>query len=91
MIDFENMLWGVDVDHFSILFERYFINDKSALNAFFTGYGADILVEKNIQIKICCIKLALGDILWGSEYNIPRVTAYGRDLLKSDEMMNAIW
>ncbi|MEF2965817.1 aminoglycoside phosphotransferase family protein [Paenibacillus sp. M1] len=81
MIDFENMLWGIDVDSFSILFERYFAEDESAMKAFFAGYGPEILQEKNTQIKICCIKMAIGDIYWGTQNNSPRVCEYGRGLL----------
>ncbi len=81
MIDFENMLWGIDVDNFSILFERYFTGNESAMKAFFKGYGLEVIKEKNIQIKICCIKMALGDIYWGTQYNSPRVIEYGRNLM----------
>lgn len=83
MIDFENMLWGVDVDNFSVLFERYFISDKEAMKAFFDGYGTDILEQKAVHIRICCIKLALGDIYWGTQNNLPGVIAHGRKLLAS--------
>ncbi len=82
MIDFENMLWGIDVDNFSILFERYFTDNKSAMRAFFKGYGLEILKEKNLEIKICCIKMAIGDIYWGTQKNSPKVREYGRNLLK---------
>lgn len=83
MIDFENMLWGVDVDNFSVLFEKYFINDEPAMKAFFDGYGTDILEHKAIHIRICCVKLALGDIYWGTQNNLPGVIAHGRRLLAS--------
>ncbi len=83
MIDFENMLWGVDVDSFAALFEKYFINDEVSMKAFFEGYGAEILREKHIQIRISCIKLALGDIYWGTGHNVPEVAAKGRKLLEA--------
>ncbi|MCM3700537.1 aminoglycoside phosphotransferase family protein [Paenibacillus macerans] len=82
MIDFENMLWGIDVDHFSILFERYFIENELAMKAFFEGYGTETLQHKNIHMTICCIKLAIGDIFWGAQNNVPKVNEYGRNLLK---------
>ncbi|AIQ51924.1 phosphotransferase [Paenibacillus sp. FSL R7-0331] len=83
MIDFENMLWGVDVDSFAALFEKYFINDEVSMKAFFAGYGAEILQEKQIQLRISCIKLALGDIYWGTRQNVPGVAAKGRRLLEA--------
>jgi hypothetical protein len=81
MIDFENMLWGIDVDHFSILFERYFADNKVAMNAFFKGYGVDVLKEKKEQIQICCIKMAIGDIYYGTQNNSQVIVNYGRNLL----------
>lgn len=82
MIDFENMLWGVDVDQFSILFERYFMDNPAARGAFFGGYGLEALAGKAVQIKICCIKLAIADIYWGTQNGWDRVRDYGRRLLK---------
>ncbi|WP_162551077.1 aminoglycoside phosphotransferase family protein [Paenibacillus tepidiphilus] len=81
MIDFENMLWGVDADHFSILFERYFIEDPQAEQAFFAGYGPDFPLAHRERLRICCIKLALGDIYWGTRHGMPAVAVYGRRLL----------
>ncbi|AIQ46325.1 hypothetical protein R70723_10885 [Paenibacillus sp. FSL R7-0273] len=83
MIDFENMLWGVEVDSFAALFEKYFINDEASMKAFFAGYGSDILQEKQIQIRISCIKLALGDIYWGTRQTMPGAAAKGRRLLQA--------
>lgn len=83
LIDFENMLWGVDIDHFSVLLEKYFIKDERAKVAFFEGYGDEILTQKQIHIRICCIKLALGDLYWGTQNNMPKVIANGRKLLAS--------
>ncbi|WP_178382291.1 hypothetical protein, partial [Paenibacillus sp. P3E] len=82
MIDFENMLWGIDVDNFSILFERYFSDNDIAMKAFFKGYGLEVLKDKKAQIEICCIKMAIGDIYWGIQNNSQRVRIYGRDLMK---------
>lgn len=82
MIDFENMLWGIDVDHFSILFERYFADNKVAMNAFFNGYGLEVLKEKKEQIQICCIKMAIADIYYGTQNNTQIVINYGRNLLQ---------
>ena len=89
MIDFENMLWGLGPDSFSILFERYFIKDELALQAFFDGYGSVEDPERlGLQIRICCIKMAAADIYWGTVNGMPRVERYGRRLLNrlaSDE------
>lgn len=82
MIDFENMLWGIDVDHFSILFERYFVDNKVAMNAFFNGYGLEVLTEKKDQIQICCIKMAVADICYGTQNNAQVIVNYGRNLLQ---------
>ncbi|MNI86194.1 hypothetical protein D3C73_1432610 [compost metagenome] len=77
------MLWGVDVDSFAVLFAKYFIHDEAVRDAFFAGYGPDILRQKQIQIRISCIKLAAGDIYWGTMNNMPGFAARGRRLLQS--------
>lgn len=82
MIDFENMLWGFAADHFPILFERYFCNNDSAKQAFFDGYGPEVLASKAVQIRICCIKLALGDLYWGKVHSSPRVMEFGANMLR---------
>ncbi|MNC55109.1 hypothetical protein D3C75_1046210 [compost metagenome] len=82
MIDFENMLWGVDVDSFAVLFAKYFVRDEVSRDAFFAGYGPDILRQKQMQIRISCIKLAAGDIYWGTKYNVPGFAVRGRRLLE---------
>jgi aminoglycoside phosphotransferase len=81
MIDFENMLWGIDADNFSILFERYFADNTPGLLAFFQGYGMEALESKKLHIQICCIKMGLGDIYWGTQNKSVRVVDYGRQLL----------
>ncbi|HHW30258.1 MAG TPA: hypothetical protein GXX20_01070 [Clostridiaceae bacterium] len=83
MIDFENMLWGIDVDNFAILFERYFPDCPNGKDAFFRGYGADVLENKELMIKIVCIKKGLSDILWGLENNEDRNVKLGRNMLLS--------
>lgn len=82
MIDFENMLWGIDVDSFSILFERYFEDRTDIMKSFFTGYGLEVLEEKSIHIKICCIKLGLSNIHWGEKHGSLKVVSFGRALLQ---------
>ncbi|MFM9331220.1 aminoglycoside phosphotransferase family protein [Paenibacillus mesotrionivorans] len=81
MIDFENMLWGIDADTFSILFERYFAEDTPGMLAFFQGYGLEVLEAKREHIHICCIKMGLGDIYWGTQNRSARIVDYGRQLL----------
>lgn len=82
MIDFENMLWGIDVESFSILFERYFNESELPKRAFFEGYGVEVLEKKQIHIRITCIRLALGDIWWGTQNNTTKVIDYGHQLIK---------
>ncbi|MEK4852492.1 aminoglycoside phosphotransferase family protein [Paenibacillus sp. FSL H7-0756] len=81
MIDFENMLWGLAVDNFSILFARYFIDHPSARDAYFAGYGPEVLKNQTAEIQICCIKMALGDICWGTHHHQPEVVRSGRELM----------
>lgn len=56
MIDFENMLWGIDVDHFSILFERYFAGDAFAKRAFLKATGLKCLRRKVGKSKYAALR-----------------------------------
>ncbi|MOA64070.1 hypothetical protein D3C78_1900030 [compost metagenome] len=49
--------------------------------AFFQGYGMEALEAKRQHIHICCIKMGLGDIYWGTQNRSARIVDYGRQLL----------
>ncbi len=85
MIDFENMLWGFSVDNFTIMYERYFLNFPQGKNAFFSGYGLDILEEKEVQIKLACIKAGLSGIVWGTRFGDRRSVLLARRMLEELE------
>ncbi|MFD2877746.1 hypothetical protein ACFTAO_19850 [Paenibacillus rhizoplanae] len=70
------------MDNFSILFARYFIDHPSARDAYFAGYGLEVLKDQSAEIQICCIKMALGDICWGTHNHQPEVVRSGRELMK---------
>lgn len=47
-IDFENMLWGIDVDSFGVVIERYTQDRLRLRKALFEGYGLDDSLEKQL-------------------------------------------
>lgn len=81
MIDFENMRWGVRVDSFGILYERYFMDDMNREKAFFKGYGSDFKNSNVEKIHFILIKMALADILYGTKYNNDRSLKMGHRLI----------
>ena len=80
-IDFENMLWGFEVDNFTMMYERYFPNFPKGKEAFFKGYGLEALEEKSQQIKIACIKAGLCNVVWGQIFNDERSVSLARKML----------
>lgn len=83
LIDFENMLWGLGVDNFGMVYERHFIRFPDCKRAYFEGYGMDVFVEKFEVIKVSLIKLGLADIWYGNQIKDERVVNLGRELLKN--------
>ena len=81
LIDFENMLWGIDVDNFGIVIERYTPNRPKLRKAIFEGYGLENDLNTEIQLKIVSVKVAIADITYGSSINDTRIYSLARNLL----------
>ena len=80
-IDFENMLWGIDVDSFGVIIERYTFDKPYLRDAFFKGYGLENNFERQLQVFIVSVKMAIADIYNGSLHNHERFLTCGRRLL----------
>lgn len=81
LIDFENMLWGIDVDSFGVIIERYTYDKPSLRQAFFDGYGLENDTEKQLQIFITSVKTGIADVCYGSSTKNERFEKLGRQLL----------
>lgn len=81
MIDFENMRWGIRVDSFGILYERYFMDDMNREKAFFKGYGCDFKDSNDEKINFVLIKVALADVLYGTKFANERSLNMGKRLI----------
>ena len=80
-IDFESTLWGLPLDSFGVITERYTFDRPILKEAFFEGYGLpddDVTEEK---MKILSVKMALADIYNGYSHNHPRFLACGERML----------
>ncbi|MCM1991390.1 aminoglycoside phosphotransferase family protein [Oceanirhabdus seepicola] len=82
-IDFENMLWGIDVDSFGVVIERYTQNRPKLRKALFEGYGLNNSEKKQLQLKIVSIKMAIADITYGASIGDKRIFSLGRNLIDS--------
>lgn len=81
MIDFENMRWGIRWDAFGFLYERYFLEDMKRMQAFFQGYGQEIVKDNYEKILSCLIKMALYDHVYGHSRKDDRIIRLSRNLL----------
>jgi hypothetical protein len=82
VIDFECMAWGVRVDSFALLWERYFPENPPFEEAFWDGYGVDLVKELPLQVFNVCIKVGIADISLGTEFKNERSILSGRQLLR---------
>lgn len=82
-IDFENMLWGLPLDSFGVIIERYTFDKPYLKEAFFKGYGLNNDELTKIKIEILSIKMAMADIYNGYTNNHPRFFECGQRLLNS--------
>lgn len=82
-IDFENMLWGIDIDSFGIVIERYTQDKPRLRQALFEGYGLENSMEKQLQLRIVTVKMAIADIAYGPSIGDDRIFSLGRRLMDS--------
>jgi hypothetical protein len=81
LIDFENMLWGIDVDSFGVIIERYTYDKPHLRDSFYKGYGLESNPEKQLQIFIVSVKMAISDIYNGVTNSHERFLTCGRRLI----------
>lgn len=82
VVDFECMAWGVRVDSFALLWERYFPQNVRFEEAFWDGYGIDLGKELPLQVFNVCIKIGIADIALGTEFKDEGAIRLGRQLIK---------
>jgi len=83
IIDFECMEWGLRMDSFALLWERYFPQNVLFEEAFWSGYGIDLKRVYPLKVFIVCLKIGIAEISLGVEYNNERNINMGRNLIKS--------
>ncbi len=90
VVDFECMYWGIEVDSFAILWERYFPRSPEAERAFFEGYGMNPSSERPLQVKHVCIKIGIADVVWGIEKNKKKNVELGRRILEAVQIQEEV-
>ena len=83
LIDFENMLWGIDMDSFGIIIERYTQNRPLLRKAIFEGYGLENSIKRQMQLRIISTKIAIADITYGANTEDKRLISLGRSLINN--------
>lgn len=80
-IDFEKTLWGLPLDSFGVITERYTFDKPILREAFFEGYDLPNDIVTKEKIKILNVKMALSDIYNGFSHNHPRFLECGNRML----------
>jgi hypothetical protein len=80
-IDFENTLWGLSLDSFGVITERYTFDKPILREAFFEGYGLPKDAVTKEKMRILSVKMALADIYNGYSQNHPRFLECGKRML----------
>ena len=81
MIDFENMLWGLPLDSFGVVLERYTYDKPALRNALLEGYGLPNDEITSVKMKILAVKMAFADVLNGYLENNARFSECGNKVL----------
>ncbi len=68
VIDFEFAHWDVRVADFSRDPNWNWIRRPDLTDAFFTGYGRELTLAEEQQLRVARVEYALGAILWGHDY-----------------------
>jgi hypothetical protein len=81
-IDFENMLWGLSLDSFAVITERYTFNKPDLEKSFLDGYGLinDEITE--LKRKILSVNSSIASIVIGHQSNTQRLIDCGHRMLK---------
>ncbi|MGD0006536.1 MAG: aminoglycoside phosphotransferase family protein [Anaerolineaceae bacterium] len=82
VVDFECMAWGVRVDSFALLWDRYFPENPRFEEAFWNGYGIDLGEILPLQVFNVCIKIGIADISLGTEFKNELSILSGRQLIR---------
>ena len=73
IIDFENTLWGLEMDSFGVMLERYTNNKPHLTKAIFSGYGLRQTDEVEKQLMIVGVKSAVAGIIYGNDIKNDRI------------------
>ncbi|OAA19056.1 hypothetical protein [Kosmotoga sp. DU53] len=68
------------------MIERYTPNRPKLRKALFEGYGLENSEEKQLQLKIVSVKMAIADITYGASVGNDRIFSLGRNLMDNLKM-----
>ena len=80
-IDFEKTHWGLSLDSFGVVIERYAFDKPDLRQALFDGYGLPDDETTKLKIQILNVKMALTDIYNGLNNNHPHFVDCGQRML----------
>lgn len=81
-IDFEHTRWGLPLDSFGVILERYTADRPALRAAFFEGYGLNGDEETREKLFFLSVKMAMADVVGGFSHGHSRFLACGRRMLE---------
>lgn len=81
-IDFESMLWGLPLDSFGVVVERYTYGKPDLKEALFQGYGLGNNEMTKLKLMILSVKMSLSDMHNGYFHHHPRFYECGKRLFE---------
>ncbi len=81
VIDFERVHWGVRSDAFAHLLSKYALPDGDFIDAYFKGYGRNLLVEAPLQLRHSLIRHGFFTLLLGIQNRSEKHIHRGKALL----------
>jgi len=82
-IDFENMRWGLSLDSFAVIKERYTFDKPFLLDSFYSGYGLVHSDVEKIKQTILGVNSSIASIVYGYLYGNKRFYDCGARMLQS--------
>ena len=81
-IDFENMLWGIPLDSFAVIKERYAFDKPFLKESFLCGYGLEQNEVTEVKQKILGVKSSIASIVYGHDSGNPYFFDCGIKMLR---------
>jgi len=88
-IDFENMLWGLPLDSFAVIQERYTFDKPHLEASFYEGYGLERDETTRLKQKVLSVNSSLASIVYGHTGSNPHFHECGMRMLRAINLLRS--